>query len=107
MNEEAHEFVYSAASDVCDKLGDHNKHTFDVVVWGIETALEAHGTKTANLETVIREMRGLLLDLDLGRSIHNSRKPQEQSIDGPLWAQIGRVTSKAQDILDGKSGEPQ
>lgn len=40
----------------------------------------------------LQEARQLLKDLDLGRSIHNARHP-DQSIDGPLWAQISRVVS--------------
>ncbi len=47
----------------------------------------------------LREMRQLLLDLDLGRSIHNSRFPDKE-IDGPLWAQINRVTAIAKELLE-------
>jgi len=66
------EYVYGAASDVCDKIGDHNKHTFDVVVWGIETALEAQEARIAELER-----RNSELNFELGgvrRSYFDERK---------------------------------
>jgi hypothetical protein len=46
------------------------------------------------LAEALREARDLLADLDQGRGIHNSRFPDSR-IDGPLWAQVSRVTGNA------------
>lgn len=68
----------------------------------LEADLEIANDKLHRLARVLREARGLLISLDGGRYIHNSRFP-EQRIDGDLWDQVSRVAGKARDALGGQS----
>lgn len=54
---EAPEYVYSAASDVCDRIGDHNSKTFDAIVFGIESAiLKAKNDALEEVITLVDQM---------------------------------------------------
>lgn len=61
------------------------------------------GRDNERLREALRQSSQLLKELDLGRSIHNSRFPQ-QNIDGPLWAQVPRVCGLARSALETQEG---
>jgi hypothetical protein len=66
----------------------------DVRLARVSTALASHDP----LRKAAMALYKVVIDIDLGRSVHNSRKP-DQPIEGPLWTQLMKAAYEVDEVL--------
>jgi len=85
-----------------DEAEEFIRETIDDLTARMERSLS---TPDARLRKAALALYNAVKDIDLGRSIHNDRKP-DQPIEGPLWGQLMKAAYAVDEILSAESPQP-